>query len=695
MNKLTLMPIPSNYKTLCCVLFCLMQYIIPLAQLPETGNTEQQLENLTAGNADEPTEDDGFLQQMQQYLRHPINLNTADEAILAELKLLTPLQINSLLSYRAIMGQLISLYELQAVPGWDVATILRLRPYITVSSPIALMPTLHKRLMDGNHTLLLRASQVLEKAKGFGVDTSAGNLYQGSPQKIFMRYRYVYKNLLQYGVVGEKDAGEQFFKGKQRLGFDFYSAHLFVRNIGPVQALALGDFTVNLGQGLTQWQGLAFKKGADVINIKRQSAVLRPYNSAGEANFYRGFGTTLHKKHWQLTLFASRKKIDANGVVDSLVNSEMYVSALQTSGYHRTPSELADKGIQQLTTWGGNITWQQGPLQLGLNMVRHQFALPLVKANEPYNFFAFSGKQMVNQSLHYSYTYKNAHFFGELAVGNGRGKALVSGLLMSVAPQVDMALLYRHIARDYPSINANAFTESSFPNNEQGFYTGVSIRPSAVWRLDAYIDIYRFPWLRYRVDAPSWGTDTWVQATYKPNKELEIYSRYRSESKAGNASMDEAVLTGTVVRPKQNWRTQVNYRLTKALMVRSRAEMVWYDKKGPDAGQGFLIFADLLYKPLLRPFSAGLRLQYFETSDYNTRLYAYENDVLYSFSIPVFYNKGVRWYLNLHYNMGKKWSFWARLSQTRYRNMVTIGTGLDAIQSNRKTEVKLQLLYDF
>lgn len=695
MNKLTLMRMPFLCKSLCCVLLCLMQHGMLLAQLPETGNTEQQLENLTAGNADEPTEDDGFLQQMQQYLHHPINLNTADEATLAELKLLTPLQINSLLSYRAMMGQLISLYELQAVPGWDVATIQRLRLYVTVSSPIFLVHTLRKRLLGGNHSLLLRASQVLEKARGFGVDTTAGNLYKGSPQKIFVRYRYVYKNLLQYGMVGEKDAGEQFFKGKQRLGFDFYSAHFFVRNIGPVQAFALGDFTVNLGQGLTQWQGLAFKKGADVINIKRQSAVLRPYNSAGEANFYRGFGTTLHKKHWQLTLFASRKKMDANGVVDSLANNELYVSALQTSGYHRTNSELADKGVQQATTWSGNISWQQGPLQLGINMVQHRLALPLVKANEPYNLFAFSGKQLVNQSFHYSYTYKNAHFFGELAVGNGRGKALVSGLLVSVAPQVDMALLYRHIARDYPSINANAFTESSLPNNEQGFYTGISIRPSAAWRLDAYIDVYRFPWLRYRVDAPSYGTDTWVQATYKPNKELEIYSRYRSESKASNASTGEAVLTGTVARPKQNWRTQVNYRLTKALMVRSRAEMVWYDKKGADAGQGFLIFADLLYKPMLRPFSAGLRLQYFEASDYNARLYAYENDVLYSFSIPVFYNKGVRWYLNLHYDASKKWSFWARIAQTSYRNMVTNGSGLDEIKSNRKTEIKLQLVYGF
>jgi len=98
-------------------------------------------------------------------------------------------------------------------------------------------------------------------------------VYPGSPQKVFIRYKYQYKNLLQYGVVGEKDAGEQFFKGSQKQGFDFYSVHFFVKNIGVIKSLALGDYTVSLGQGLTQWQSLAFKKSADVLSVKRQSPV--------------------------------------------------------------------------------------------------------------------------------------------------------------------------------------------------------------------------------------------------------------------------------------------------------------------------------------------------------------------------------------------------------------------------------------
>ena len=65
--------------------------------------------------------------------------------------------------------------------------------------------------------------------------------------------------------------------------------------MGIIKSIAIGDFAVNMGQGLTQWQSLAFNKGANIINVIRQSDVLQPYNSAGEINFNRGAGITLQK----------------------------------------------------------------------------------------------------------------------------------------------------------------------------------------------------------------------------------------------------------------------------------------------------------------------------------------------------------------------------------------------------------------
>ncbi len=677
-------------------LFCCIFQNYAQVTAPVTTTAEQQLENSTEHNADLETEDDSWLQQMQQFIKNPLDLNDANESGLTELQLLTALQIRNFIVYRNLLGTFISIYELQAVPGWDISTIEKIRPFITVSLRTDVLSSAVSRINKGEHSVLIRVGQTLEKAKGYVHDSStATNFYPGSPQKIMVRYKYNFKNALQYGVLAEKDAGEQFFKGKQKQGFDFYSAHVFIRNAGNIRALALGDFTVNLGQGLIQWQSQAFKKSSDVISIKREASVLRPYNSAGEINFHRGIGITVAKNQWETTVFASYKKIDANLVPDTSQMREDFVSSLETSGYHRTKAEADDKGIQRQFAYGGNFSYRYQQLHLGFNAIRYNFKLPLKKSDDPYNKYALSGNSFGNYSIDYSYTYKNLHLFGEAAVTDKFDKALVNGLLISVSSFADMSLLYRNIAASYQSLYSNAFTENTSPNNESGFYAGMAIHPNDFWRIEAYMDMYHFPWLKYRVDMPSSGSDFLIQVTYKPDKHLEIYSRYHSESKAINVNPDAITLAPVEAQPRRNWRSQVSYEINPSMILRNRTEMIWFDKSGTEAEEGFLTYFDVVYKPLLKSYSGNLRVQYFETGGYNSRLYAYENDVLYSFSIPVFYNKGYRYYINFNYEINKKFSTWVRWAQTIYSGKNLIGSGLDEIKGNKKTEIEVQAMYTF
>lgn len=656
---------------------------------------EQQLENLTETNEDLETEDDSYLQELAHFIKNPINLNYADKGLLEELKFLNPVQISDFLSYRNLLGNFVSIYELQAIPGWDLSLIRKLRPYITVAIRVDVFNTLGSRLKNGEHYILMRTSQVLEKSKGYLLDSSiANNFYPGSPQKLFVRYKYIFKNLLQYGVTAEKDAGEQFFKGAQKNGFDFYSAHFFVRNLGIIKSLAVGDFTVNLGQGLTQWQSLAFKKSSDISSIKRQSDVLRPYNSAGEIAFNRGIGITLKNNNWEGTTFASYRKLDANFATDTL-NFEDFVSSLQTSGYHRTNSEVEDKNSQGQLTVGGNLSYSNEQIHFGVNAVHYNFNHNITKAGLLYNKYSLSGKTAGNYSIDYSYTFRNMHFFGEAAADEDLDKAFVDGLLISLDRQVDMSFLYRNISRGYQSLYTNAFTESTFPTNESGFYSGISIAPSDFLRIDAYADFFHFPWLRFRTDAPSSGSEYMLQLTYKPSKLAEMYVRYRIEKKAINYNPDELQLNPVVAKSKQQLRTQFSYKINTTFTFRSRIELSWFDKKNDDAQNGFLVYTDVIYKPLLTPYSGNIRLQYFETDGYDSRLYAYENDLLYSYSIPVFYDKGYRYYININYDLTRKLSLWAKFSQTIYPEKNGIGSALDFINGNTKSEIKLQMIYAF
>ncbi|MEO6315038.1 MAG: helix-hairpin-helix domain-containing protein [Chitinophagaceae bacterium] len=661
---------------------------------------EQQLENIAELN-ESPPEDDAYLQQMDHFKRHPLNINIASADELQDLHVLSGLQVQQFLAYRTLLGKLVNRYELQAIPSWDIVTIKKLLPFIVIADDKNLVENLKARWRGGDDKLVIRYARNLEKAEGYDMPSTPGaNYYTGNRDRYFLRYNYNYKNLLQWGSLAEKDAGEPFFKGKQRYGFDFYSFHFFARQLGLVKALAIGDFTVNFGQGLTQWQSLAFKKNADAMSVKRQSATLRPYTSAGEYNFHRGAAATFQKGRWEATLFASLKKISANATPDSVPGGSF--SSLLAGGYHRTPSENEDRNSIQQTAAGGNMKYQHGAWQLGFSSVYYHFSKPVEKSAYPYNLFALQGTSFLNTSIDYSYTWRNMHLFGEAATDQIFHGAFLTGAIISVAANADVSLVYRKIDRAYQSVNANAFTENALPVNEQGLYMGIALRPLTSVRINAYADFFRFPWLRYRVDAPSYGRDFFIQLTGNPNKQVEIYARYKNEAKMINRSVDTLTTTPVDMVAKKNLRVQTSAIISRQVTLKSRVEMVWYNNKGANAGDGFLGNMDVSYKPSFANWAGNCRLQYFETSGYNERIYAYENDLPYSFSIPFYYDKGFRYYINLNWDAGKVFTHkklkpgalnialkWA---QTIYSGKTSIGSGLDEISGNMDTEIKLQLI---
>ena len=292
-------------------------------------------------------------------------------------------------------------------------------------------------------------------------------------------------------------------------------------------------------------------------------------------------------------------------------SNEDYISALQTSGLHRTNSEIADRHIQTQLAFGGNAAYNKNNFHFGVNAIKYHFKLPINKSADPNNSFALTGKELGNYSMDYSYTFRNMHFFGEAAISNKLDKAFVNGLIISVDSRVDMTLLYRNISKKYQSLYTNAFTENALPTNEKGIYSSISIRPNDFWRIDAYADFYTFPWLKYLVNAPSAGADYLMEATYKPNKQLEMYARYRMETKSKNCNPDNLNMSPLYGKPKQNVRTQINYKINSQVTLRNRVEMVWFNRNGADAQQGFLVYGDILYKPSRKKYAGSIRLQYF------------------------------------------------------------------------------------
>lgn len=658
------------------------------------------------GEGDEGLDYNTLLDELLIFSENPINLNNATVEDLASLPMLDDISAANLVSHIETHGKLLNLYELQSVDGFTLSLIRQLQPFIKVSdNPEALKFSFKEMMKEGTHEVVFRYQQVLNEQEGYSaiedsiLAENPNRRYLGSPQKYWARYRFRYSNKVSWGLTMEKDAGEEFFKGSMKQGFDFYSGHLFVQNLGVVKSAALGDFQAQFGQGLVFWSGLAFGKSSDGVSIKRNAQGLRPYTSVDENRFLRGGGTTLQFGKFQVTAFGSYKLLDGNvsSTNDTLTEQEETVSSIFSSGFHRTPGELEDRQSLTEAVYGGNVSYKSRRLSIGLTAVGYQFDKELRRGDALYNKFEFSGKQNSNYGLDYSYIFRNFHFFGEFALSQNFGFATTHGLFMTVDPRVTLTVMVRHLQPKYQALYANAVTENSRMNNETGYYLGFNINPFKSWYLRGFFDIFQFPWLRFQVNGPSFGYEAIGQLIYRPSKTFEAYFRFRQKNKPLNesAAYAETPIRGLEDELRSYYRLNIQYNLTKALKLRSRVEYARYKRGDKDVEQGFMMYQDVIYSPLDFPLSFSARLAYFDTETYNSRIYAFENDVLYAYSFPAYYYRGVRAYLTLRYRIYKGIDAWFRVGNLFYSNRDNVGSGLEQTRSNHRTDIKVQLRLKF
>jgi len=644
------------------------------------------------------------------YYQSPLNLNTATAEELRALPLLSEKQVVALLRHRQTAGPLLSLYELQAVPEWDVRAIERVAPFVTVAStsPNAVRGSLWQRIKhEENNAVLLRYERVLQQRKGYSpVDTFQGRptlRYLGSADAVALRYRVSHAHDFSLGFTAEKDAGEPLAwrPASNQYGPDFLSAHFVLHEQGRLKTLALGDYQLQFGQGLLLSSGLAAGKGAETItNLRRASLGVRPYAALLENTFFRGTAATYRLgRRWEATAFASHKNIDANTrqSTDSLAQFDEFSSSLLVTGLHRTATELASRQRLRETVGGGHLGYlsADGNLALGFTAVGTHYGTALLKRPEPYNRYEFSGQNNLAVGTHYSYGWRNLLLFGEGGRSSGGGLGTVNGLLASLGPAVDASVLVRHYDADFHTFYGNALSENTRNINESGLYVGLKVRPLARWEVSAYFDQFRFPWLRYRVGAPSQGQDALLRVAFTPTKTSLLYAQYRARLKPLDLPTS---LTGRALPlPGQQLRhslllyADVQPTAQLGLRTRLQASYLRADDNQPWR-RGFVLSQDATVQ-LARRVSLAARYAVFDTDDYDTRQYVFEQDVLYAVSVPALYGQGTRAYAILQTTLNKHFTLWLRYADTRYRHQSTVGSGLEEIKGAARSEVTAQVRY--
>ncbi|WP_421943594.1 hypothetical protein [Pedobacter sp.] len=427
--------------------------------------------------------------------------------------------------------------------------------------------------------------------------------------------------------------------------------------------------------------------------MQKKDLGLRPYTSANEYSFLRGASATINLfKNIDLTPFVSFRSIDASQDLD--IDGNLVQSTINQTGLHRTPTEIANKNSSNQQVYGAVLQYTKNELAFGAIAYQSKYSNSFIPQTAIYDRFSFTGKSLTNLGAYYNYTYKNIYFFGEVGKSLNSGSALVNGALISLSPIVSAAITYRNYANNYHNFFNQGLAEASEAVNEKGLYSGLNITPNKRWTFSIYGDYFKFPWLKFRVDAPSKGYEILSQAIYTPSKTFKILARFKTENKQQNTDLEVPINFLDDVK-KENYRFEVNWQLNKKWSFQNRAEVSQYKKGDANREFGYLIYHDVDYSPMFSKITGNLRIAYFNTASYNSRIYAYEDDVLYSFAFGMYNGKGFRTYLNLKYNLAKKLNIWARYAMFLYKDVETVGTYLDEIQGNKKSEMKIQLRYQF
>lgn len=664
-------------------IFCLgFLQLIKAQKYPEQQlNLDEFIQKIVSTQQSDINYEDLY-ENLYQLYQNPLDINKASAEDLRNLFLLSELQINNLIAYRTENGDFLSFYELQAVLGFDVPFIRTIIPFLAISNSLSTndLIGIFKRATD--HSLTFRTDQTLEQARGF-----AEGKYLGSPQRFYTRYRMQNAKDFSLGFISEKDAGETIF-------FDYITFHAQLQNKGRLKNMVLGDYQASFGQGLVFSAGYFVGKGGEPIYTTRRSNVgLRTYNSVVEGGFFRGGAATFDLGKIELTTLLSRNRRDGSVIISEDAEREDVFSSLLSSGFHRTESEIAKKRALSEQNMGANITYKIKNGHIGFSVLNTLFDKTFQKNDQLYNRFEFTGKSNTLVGVNGNYGWQNFNFFGEIARSSSGGIGAVGGLVASISPTVEWSVNLRSYDPNFHSFYSNAFGEGSRTINERGIYTGLKYSPKREITFSAFYDRFTFPWLRYLVDAPSNGFDYLLRFTYKPTKQHQFYVQYHEEQKQRNLPNNDSVTDFLVVTKRQNTLANFDFSPYRKLKLQSRIQYNRFSYVDYSVSNGFAIMQDI--EGQVGKLQLKSRVAYYSTSDYDSRIYAYENDVLYAVSFPAYYGKGIRFYLVSRYSITRKIDLWARIARTQRLDNVEIGSGNNALGVPYRTDVRVQVRYKF
>lgn len=616
----------------------------------------------------------------------PINLNTATDEEIKQLSFLNPSQTEELVEYLDRYRPLRSIGELSMIQSLDPVRLQLLRHFIYIDNVEKdyKFPKINNILKYGKHELVATTSIPLYTRKG------DRNGYLGYKYKHWMRYTFKYGKYLQVGLTGTQDAGEPFFAGGNNMGYDHYAYYAIIRQLGLLKTLAVGQYKLRLGMGLMMNTSFALGKTTSLV-FSSPTYNISPNSSRSDAQYLQGAAATLALgKHTDLTTFISYRKIDAT------LNDDGSIRTILTTGYHRTTSEMRRKQNSSQFAAGASIRWRKDGWHLGMNCVHTYFNREL-RPNTTQTFRKYdpAGKYFDNASIDYGYINHRLNINGETAINGNGAIATLNSISLKATPSLSLTAIQRHYSYRYHSPYAASFSDGGKVQNESGIYIGAAWSPLPRLSVLAYSDYAYFPWARYTAAISSRSCDNLLQASYSLSRNVSLTARYRIKLKQENNPNKDSK-TKLIDKTEHRTRLSLAYNGAKwqaKTLLEAACTIFPANTAGKENSYGGMVSQTIGYS--LPYLHIAANMGYFHTEDYNSRIYTYERGMLYTFSFPMFYGKGMRAALFAKGRVGSHFIIIGKVGVTKYFDRDVISSSYQQINSSWKTDIDLQMKWSF
>ena len=639
----------------------------------QTQEENELLESLSIQNANDQERSVPWVDQ-GNFRKWDINKFNLDK--LDQLEILETSKRRSLFEFLSNNRPILHLNELQTIHELEKNDLKTLSQIFYVSENSSFRD-LEKDIWRPDISILMyRVKSLIQKKSGFQKHHLDGG-FVGNPLATRLRFLHRKYGHYSFGFLSDKDPGEaQNAIIANPLSDRYLSAHAFVEGKGILKKLCLGDFLIQHGEGLVFSQGFALGKGPETIfNIKKPESGLRPYTSAFENGTFRGVAAGIELFGINITSYVS--SIKRNSTIKHV--NQPFSGTFQTffnSDLFRTENEIRKRGSVHEFSIGGIISKKliRKRLKLNLNIRRDEFSLPLSKTIN--SFQTIQAKQQLFASTSFSFSEKGLFGFGELAISGNGASAFILGGIFQIHKNWDLGVQARSFSSDYLNLNSKPFSEYGTGNNEKGIYTSLKWKPHYKLSIEGYFDLYSR--LSPHLNDPfvSGGTDNLLHLKFKKSKSEMFRLIYKSEKRS---------TPGEEAKEMESTRYYGSYRksLTQKTMIQTRVFLNRNKFDKAYSGFGLVQEVNLNFSKANISGLVGL----FETDNHATAIYFFERNFFWEYSIPGFSGRGIHFNGLIKIVPIHRISIWMRINHTLYLDRKEIGSGLDRLNSNQKTEV--------